>query len=378
MKTRKVKILLIISSLHQGGAERVITYLASYLSNDKYEISLILYEKIGEYLGEIPDYVRIYDFQKESSWDFLKLIFRTRQVIKEIRPDIVLSFLFYTNIVTGLAVCFLRRKFKVLFSERSYPPEYLRRTTFGWIKKWLIIFTYRTADLIITNSKNTKIALEKYFYVDPEKVKTIYNPIALSEVIARSRDEISHPFFEKNISQVIISVGRLAESKRFDRLLRVFSLVRKNNQGVSLIVVGEGEQRTDLYDLAVQLSVHESVDFVGFKENPWAWISRADLYVLPSDYEGFPNVLLEAMACETPIVSTDCLSGPRELITDGKNGLLVPTLDEEGMAVAVDRLLNDKELRRGFSREGLKKIDDYRIDKILPQYERLFGAPSNP
>lgn len=377
MKTRKIKILLIISSLYQGGAERVITYLASYLSNEKYEISLILYEKKGEYLDEIPNHIRIYDFGKRTSLDFIKLIFCTRKVITETKPDIVLSFLLYNNIVTGLAVCFLRRSFKIIFSERNYPPEYLRRVPFGWIKKWLIKITYRTADLIITNSISTKIALEKYYYLHPEKIKTIYNPIALNKVIEKSNEDICHPFFDENNSHVIISVGRLAEQKRFDRLLRVFSIVKKNNHRLFLIVIGDGKLRPQLCELAEKLNIHESVDFIGFKQNPWAWISKADIFVLSSDYEGFPNVLLEAMACETPIVSTDCLSGPSELITNGINGLLVPTQDEEEMAIAINELLSDEVLRRKFSSEGSKKIDEYRIDRILPQYESLFVTSSN-
>ncbi len=128
---KKIKILLIISSLRQGGAERVMTYIASYLNKDKYEISLALYEKKGEYLNCLPEYIRIHDFQKKNSWDFFKMIWRSRRVVKEEKPDIVLSFLFYTNIITSFAVLFLPGKLKTILSERSYPPEYLRSVPFG-------------------------------------------------------------------------------------------------------------------------------------------------------------------------------------------------------------------------------------------------------
>ncbi len=374
--TKKIKILLIISSLRQGGAERVITYIASYLNKDKYEVSLILYEKKGPNLDDLPDDIRIYDLQKRSSLDLFKIIFQTRKIIKEVKPDVVLSFLFYTNIITSFAVLFLPGKLKTILSERSYPPEYLRSVPFGWIKKWLMKFIYRTADLIVTNSKKTGIVLEKEFHVRSESVKTIYNPIDLERVISKSKEGIVHPFFKKN-SKVIISVGRLAQPKRFDRLLRVFVSVKKMNPEVYLIIIGEGDLRPVLCELAVKLNVSESVEFVGFKENPWAWISKADIFVLSSDYEGFPNVLLESMACKTPIVSTDCLSGPGEIITNGENGLLVPTLDEEGMVAAVNMLLNDKALRSEFSENGFKRIEEFGINKILPQYESLFVSQSN-
>jgi len=144
-----------------------------------------------------------------------------------------------------------------------------------------------------------------------------------------------------------------------------------------LIVIGEGELRPVLCELARKLNIHESVEFVGFKENPYAWISKADIFVLSSDYEGFPNVLLESMACKTPIISVDCPSGPSEIITDCENGLLVPTHDEEGMAMAVKNLLNNQELRDQFSKEGLKRVEDFAIEKIFPQYEKLFLSQFN-
>ena len=272
MMARKIKIILIISSLKQGGAERVITYIASYLNKEKYEVSLILYEKKGDFLDELPGYIHIYDFRKRTPWDFIRLILSTRKVIKEAKPDIVLSFLFYTNIVTGLAVLFLKRSFKIILSERNFPPEFLLRTRLGWIKKLLMMFTYPKADLVIPNSNLTKIELGKNFNVRSDKLKTIYNPIDLENVFEKSHEEVAHPFFEDKHWQVIISVGRLVSQKRFDRLLRVFSIVKKLNENARLIIVGEGGLRADLCELAVKLNIQESVDFVGFKANPYAWI----------------------------------------------------------------------------------------------------------
>lgn len=377
MMARKIKIILIISSLKQGGAERVITYIASYLKKEKYEISLILYEKKGEFLDELPGHIHIYDFRKRTPRDFIRLILSTRKVIKEAKPDIVLSFLFYTNIVTGLAVLFLKRNFKIILSERNYPPEFLLRTHFGWVKKLLMMFTYPKADLVIPNSNLTKIELGKNFNVRSDKLKTIYNPIDLEKVIEKSHEEVVHPFFGDKNSQVIISVGRLVSQKRFDRLLRVFSLVKKLNENARLIIVGDGELRAYLSELAVELNIHESVDFIGFQANPYAWVFKADIFVLSSDFEGFPNVLLESMACRTPIISTDCPSGPNEVIVNGVNGLLVPPHDEEGMAVAVNTLLDNRELREKFAKEGLNRVEEFAIEKILPQYEDLFVSNIN-
>ncbi|GJL77354.1 MAG: N-acetylgalactosamine-N,N'-diacetylbacillosaminyl -diphospho-undecaprenol 4-alpha-N-acetylgalactosaminyltransferase [Nitrospinaceae bacterium] len=365
------KLLLIIPQLSRGGAERVITYIASFLSQEKYEISLILYEKKGGFLDQLPKNVRIFDFKKQAPWDFIKLICLTRKVVKEAEPDVVLSFLFFSNIITGLSVVFLKRKFRLIFSERNYLPEYLRKIRFGWIKKWLTIFSYRRADLIVPNSKVSGAALEKVFNVPAEKIRTIYNPIDLESVISRSQEDVTHPFFAGG-HQVIIGVGRLEEQKRFDRLLRAFAVVRKKNENARLVVLGEGKLRNKLSEWVSQQNLNPSVEFVGSQENPYAWISKAELFVLSSDFEGFPNVLLEAMACETPVVSTDCLSGPSEIITHGENGMLIPTQNESALAEAIHELLNQKELRHKFSKEGRKRVEQFKMQEILPQYEALF------
>lgn len=375
---RKTKLLLIIPALTRGGAERVLTYIACFLSKKEYEISLILYEKRGGFLEELPKNIHIYDFQKRAPWDFVKLVWLTRKVIKETKPDIVLSFLFFSNIVTGLSVLFLKRSFKIIYSERNYLPEYLRRIRFGWVKKWLMEFAYRRADRIIPNSKATRTALEKHYNVSSDRLHPIYNPIDLDKVRKKSHEDVAHPFFSGEPKQVIIGVGRLEEQKRFDRLLRAFSRVKDRNESARLIVLGEGKLKNDLGELVSKLNLNNLVEFVGSKKNPYAWISKADILVLSSDFEGFPNVILESMACETSVVSTDCLSGPGEVIVNGENGILVPPLDEEALADAINRLLNDQALRQRFAEEGKKKVEEFRLEEILPQYEALFELALQP
>ncbi|MHA1410840.1 MAG: glycosyltransferase, partial [Candidatus Odinarchaeia archaeon] len=127
-----------------------------------------------------------------------------------------------------------------------------------------------------------------------------------------------------------------------------------------------------LESLALELSINKLVDFVGFKSNPYSWIAKADLFVLASDTEGFPVVILEAMACGVPIISTDCLSGPNEIITNGKNGILVPVDNEKVLKDQMLNLLNDQNLRKMFSIEGKKRAENFRIEKILQEYEELF------
>ncbi len=147
--------------------------------------------------------------------------------------------------------------------------------------------------------------------------------------------------------------------------------MEKNKKNVYLIILGEGILRKELEILASKLNINKCVDFVGFKFNPYAWIAKADIFVLSSDFEGLPNVVIEAMACGTPVISTDCASGPNELITNGKNGILVPTVDENALAEAMGTLLRNENLRKKFSKRARKRAEDFRIEKIIPQYEEL-------
>ena len=372
MNVQKKKITFIIPSLVSGGAERVLIHLINHLNKEKYSICLVLFENILDYKKDLRFSGEIVCLDKKSRWDFFKLIFKLRKTLRTYQPDVVLSFLYYTNIVTVMASLFFKRKFKLILCERNYPPEYLQKDRLVYLKKWLMRFTYRKADKILTVSKSIARVLEKDFNIKSEKIKTIYNPVVLEEIKDKYQKEMKHPFFEDERAQIIISVGRLVEQKRVDRLLRAFSLVRKKQDRVYLIILGEGELRKELENLSLELRVDKWTDFVGFQSNPYAWIRKADIFVLSSDFEGFPNVILEAMACGTPVVSTDCPSGPNEIIVNGKNGILVPTEDEKAMAEAILKLLTNDNLRKRFFEEGKKKAETLRIEKILPQYEELF------
>jgi len=368
----KKKLLFVISSLVGGGAERVMVNLINHLDRKKYEFLLVVFENKMDLQDDLHFPVNIVCLNKRSRWDFFKLIFKLRKIICDYKPDKVLSFLNYTNTVAGLSSLFLRRKFTLFLSERVYTHKYLDRSRLRYLRKWLINLTYKKADRIIAVSKSIKNVLEEDFSIQPEKIKIIYNPIVLEEIRYKSQKGVEHPFFKDENARVIISIGRLVEQKRFDRLLRAFSLVREKQMTARLIILGKGILQRKLERLALQLNINNLVSFVGHKYNPYAWISKADIFVLSSDFEGFPNVLIEAMACGTPIISTDCLSGPKEIITTGKNGILVPPADEIALAEAMLNLLYNKNLRKRFSIEGKKRAKDFRIEKILLQYEELF------
>ncbi|MHA1845999.1 MAG: glycosyltransferase [Promethearchaeota archaeon] len=369
---KKKKLLFVISSLRGGGAERVVVNLINHLERNKYEPYLVIFENKLDLKRNLKFPIKIVCLEKKSKWDFLKIILKLRKVIKNYKPDSVISFLQYTNIVTVLSTLYQRRNYTLIISERSYPRKYLANNLFGFIERVLMNFTYKQSDLIIAVSKGIKIVLEEDFRIASKKIKVIYNPIPLEEVILKSKKRVEHLFLKNNDFQLIISAGRLVKLKRFDRLLKAFAIIKRYKKSARLIILGDGILKRELENLALRLNINKFVSFVGYKDNPYAWMSKAHIFALSSDYEGFPNVLIEAMACGVPVISTDCPSGPKEIITNEKNGILVPVGDERKLADGILDLLGDEKKRRRLSIEARKRVQDFEAKKIVRQYAELF------
>jgi len=169
----------------------------------------------------------------------------------------------------------------------------------------------------------------------------IYNPVVTPSLKSLATAPVDHPWIGTNQPPLVLAVGRLTAQKDYPTLLRAFAKVR-SRRNCRLIILGEGELRDSLEALTSQLGIADSVQLPGFADNPFAWMSKASLFVLSSAWEGLPNVLIQAMACGTPVVSTDCPSGPAEILENGKWGRLVPVGDEVALAEAMDRALEDK------------------------------------
>jgi glycosyltransferase involved in cell wall biosynthesis len=368
----KKRILFVLPSLIGGGAERVLLQLIKGLDKDRYDLLLIIFEDTIDY--EIPPQkaVEIICLRKKRRWDFFEVTWKLRQEIGKFSPDIVISALYYANIVTVIASCLRKRSFRILLCEHSYPRKYLQEIRLRHIVQWLIHMTYKKADKFVAVSKSINQGLSEDFGIESSKIETIYNPVDVIDIQNKSKDPISHPFFNEKNGQVMISVGRLVKEKRFDRLLRAFDSVQKRHNNVYLIILGKGELFGELARLRSELALERRVDFPGYQSNPYAWIAKSDIFVLSSDYEGLPVSILEAMSCGVPVISTDCVSGPGEIITNGKNGVLVETNDETALAGAMLKLLMNHEMRRQLAREGLKRARDFDLEKIIASYEAMF------
>jgi len=365
----KKKLLFVIISLVGGGAERVVANIITHLDKEKYDISLALFEKKGPNLSQIPEYVKVYDLRKKSRYSFFKIIFNLGKLFRRVRPNIVMSFLSYTNIVAIMAKFISRCEFNLVTSVRTYLSLATSNSRLGRIRYFLYKFLFNYADSIVVPSAGVKKDLERTFNIIQRKIKIIYNPMDLEKINILKEEEIKDLRIKEK--SFLLTVGRLTKQKGHPYLFRAYSKIYKEIDE-KLLILGTGEDEEKLKSLVNQLGIQERVLFLGFQKNPYKFMNRASLFVLSSLWEGFPNVLLEAMACGVPVISTDCPSGPGEIITNSINGILVSSGNEKALAEAMLSLLKDENLRKKFSKENKKRVEDFRIEKILPKYEELF------
>jgi len=373
LKDRRRKILFVIPSLAGGGAEKVLLNLLKYLDRKKFKLCLALFEYKGEYLNQLPEDVVVCDLKKRSRFDFFKLIFLLAyKVYPKVRPDIVVSFLEYTNLVAILSRKFSWLKPYIIISECSHFTISVKYKRMRKLRTLLMRKFYPYASKIVSVSKGVANDLIINYGISREKIQVIYNSIDLQHIKRLIKESDFSEFNDK--LPTIIACGRLVRAKNYSLLLRSFARVQ-NQIDARLLILGQGEERLSLEQLSNRLGIQDRVKFLGFQKNPFKYIACADIFVLSSDWEGFGNVIIEAMVCGVPVISTRT-SGPDEIITDGVNGLLVPVGDVNAMAEVILKLLKDESLRRHLIEAGRKRAEDFRVEKMVAEYERVFGEVS--
>jgi len=226
----------------------------------------------------------------------------------------------------------------------------------------LMFIVYPVAEDVIAVYSVVADVLISIVAVSRDKILVVYNPIDTEYIRQQCVKSVIHPWLASRATPVILAVGRLTEAKNYPLLLRAFAKLRESKT-CKLIVLGEGELRDSLQSLAIDFGVDKDVDFHGFVDNPYAWMHQADLFVLSSAWEGLPNVLIQAMACGVPVVSTNCRSGPAEILEGGRWGTLVPVNDYAALATAMGDVLD-----RDNSSLSSERADDFNIERITDCY----------
>jgi glycosyltransferase involved in cell wall biosynthesis len=226
-------------------------------------------------------------------------------------------------------------------------------------------FLYPSADAVVAPSRGVAGSLLQLSPIPIQKVRVIYNPVVSPELYEKADAPVEHPWFQPHQPPVVLAAGRLVALKGYDTLLRAFARVRQETPA-RLVILGEGPERPNLERLAAELGVAADVDLPGFDPNPFRYMKRAGVFVLSSRYEGLPNVLIQALACGCPVVSTDCPSGPSEILDGGRYGALVPVDDVEAMAGAIVRALLGQ-----VAPAPSAWLEQFRVEVVAEQYLRV-------
>ena len=363
-----MRILLILNSLPGGGSGRVMTQMANYWSGECHHVSILTFESSNTPFYPLSNSVKWHAIDiksQSSSWirgllENMIRIFRIRKAVLTVKPDYIISFVFTTNILILLATRFLNCP--LIISERNH-PDYGRKTRLIWY--WLRRILYPLADHLVVQTREIK----EWFRLYNNSIHIIANPAKVIQESTESGPEISLPPGKR-----IIAMGQLSSQKGFDLLLDIFANIHRTYQEWNLIILGTGPLREDLISQAGQLGIERFIHLPGMVANPFSVLKECDLFVLSSRYEGFPNALLEAMACGLPVVSFECPSGPGEIIQNGVNGILVPAEDTVALERALYELIENKQLGERLGSEATKICERYAAGSIMKQWERLLDC----
>ncbi len=380
MKTNRTRLLFVIPSLIGGGAERVFLNILSHVDQNKYEVNLAVGILEGAYVKYLPSCIIVHELGcKQASRSMLSLL----RLVWKLKPDIVFSTLGFV-ISSSFVSIFFPKKTKLIArlgnTISAYLAEVKKKSYLNYLVKYLINYTvFYLADLIIVQSEYMKKDVVSLFYLNEKsaaKIIKVNNPVDFINIHKLEADNSMDYICSYDLpGPHFLSIGRFDWQKGFDALLRAFAVVQEEFPSVTLTILGDGDGRAQLELLRSDLDLESHVFLPGFSDNPYATLSNADIFVSSSRYEGFSNSILESLVLGVPVVATDCPSGIRELITEGKNGWLVSMEGDlaENLSNTILYALSQYE-RLDMEAEKLVVTSKYEIDKISIQYEKLYQS----
>ena len=365
------KILLIVSSMNTGGAERVASQLANAWAGRGDSVTLLAtFSGRGgcaypldsgvdfQYLADAPG------GQGKGALAFAKRLRALRRIVRELAPDVVVSFLTSVNVMTLMASAGLNRP--IIAAEHSYPPAQPMTTPIAKLR----LLTYPNASMVTVLTGEGRDWMHQH--IPRARVEIIPNPVVFP--LASSPPGIDPAALVRTERKLLLAAGRHDEGKQFSHLVRAFSIIAARLPDWDLIVLGDGPSRQPLQREVDSLGLADRVKLPGRVGNMGEWYERADLFALTSRFEGFPLVLAEAMAYGCPVVSYDCDTGPRDIVRDGIDGLLVaPSAGVNGLEKALTRLMSDEATRLAMGQRAKEAKERFSIERILEYWDAVFG-----
>jgi glycosyltransferase involved in cell wall biosynthesis len=363
------RIALFFGNFSGGGVQRVRLVLAREFIARGLDVDLVVVNGVGELRSAVPEKANIVDLRAKRTLFALPALVRYFRTVK---PKAILSSQTHHNVLAIIARKLSGISTRLVVGEHHNLHENRKDEGLPAVLHLMVarIF-YAGADVILAVSWGVAESIREALSFPESRIRVINNPIVITELMEKSKEQVDHHWLSQPEIPVIIGMGRLTSQKDFPTLLKALKILN-HTQPARLLILGEGEDKDNLQSLIAQLQLNDVVQLLGFVSNPYPYLKRADLFVLSSLWEGFPNVLLEALACGTSVVATDCPNGPSEMLENGKYGPLVPIGDPESMAKAIEDVL-DNPIQ---SDVLMRRAADFSVEIIGEQYvDLLLGNP---
>jgi len=376
-----MKIGMVFPAVEYGGQEKNLILLSNELHKNKYEVEVLSYGEKSFSTNKLNSNIKRINLQS-TGYKFFILNFILSLIssgmLKIYLKSLIKIFVYLFNDEYKVLICFqsgglisilkaiTRSKTKIITRESTSPLQMskLQKSIFPFsIKVKIKTFLYKYSDTIVANSVGTKNEINNL--LKKNKAITIENICDYSNLKIK-KDKNFHPIFDKQ-SYKLITVGRLNQTKRVDIIIKALKEI-SSSKNIDLIIVGEGPEKSKLMNLAKDINISEKVHFIGFSNEVHKWIINSDIYISASIVEGSPNSIIESVCLGTPVIAADCNHGPKEILDNGKIGLLVPINDVNGMILNINDLLNNKELMEEFSILSLGKKSIYSPQRISNLY----------
>lgn len=359
------KIVFILPNFRAAGVERVVITLANEMCRLGYSVSLLIFKNNGDLANDICKEIEVIELHiNRSSFAIFKLInfFRKNQVC-------FISSYSYLSILSIIANIITFKKSQIFVCEHTTLTQ-MNKAKSNYKNKivnFLMRMFYPLADGIIAVSSGVADDLSKAIDIPRKKIKVLYNPLDINFISKMSQNSPSHRWLLNKKQPLILGIGRLDIAKNFTLLINAFSKITDQTDA-NLLILGEGDLRLELEQEIKKLQLSERCELMGYISNPYCYLKNADIFVLSSNVEGFSLVIVESLACNTPVISTDCPSGPNEILEDGKWGTLVPMNDVEILSVAMLEALrspNTKNLQERAKEFDVKIVTQRYIDYLF-------------
>ena len=368
------KICFVLPSLNGGGAERAAVQILNGLDPDHWDRSMFLFAREGPYLSEVDPAIRIASADTPARWGRWNAL---RRFIAGERPEVVMAFLSFFSVLSAARAAMTGAK--VVFNLQTPMSAFLTDADYQWRDRGnktafstVMRVAYAAADLIVATSNGVARDLTSAFGIDPGQIRVLANPVDVDRVRAAAAEAIDESVLPAGTAPLIVAAGRLADAKNYPLMIEAFAAIRQR-MPARLCILGQGELEGSLRQLIAARGLGDAVSLAGFQANPWKFIARADLFLLTSHYEGFGNVLIEAMACGVPVVAT-ASAGTRDIVRHQVDGMLVEQHSPAAVASSVIAVLESPARRAEMSNAARDAANRFAVAQVIARYEQVLES----